>query len=196
MSDYKLESTNINENRTWKRLGYTVLKESLETRHEPNRPASLFKRLIQAVATVFLNLVDKAARLVNKPVVDIGREYSVSALQERIATLEDVLIRQWSNSAVDPLSPSDELKQYVAACHVARQYERVSKELLAKRLDVSPATAAMLLDRMESEGVITESYTITYHDVRHTIIEAAIEHQVDIVRRAAGAPGTAETKKH
>src|SRR5690606_11270316 len=209
MSQEKIDDTNLDEERPWKRIGKTVIEKHAKQEEEklaeqgriPRALEQAFPKTLRAVSNIFLNIVHVASRVARRPVVDIGQTYSVSALNERIVQLEEILVRQWTNYREDDyLTPNDQVQQYLAACHVARQYDRITLEQLSTRLGVSQRKAAMLLDQMMEDEIITESYTVTYHDVRRAAVDAAIEHQLGAIprniREEVAKPHSNSSKKH
>lgn len=189
MDDQLINQSVSDERYPWKRIaGQVVEKYTTETsltagkqiaRGTSGHIRRTLKYLGKVTSLLILKAVHSLARIANRPVVDIGREYSVSALNERINILEEVLVRQWSQlKDGDFLTPNDEIKQYIAACHVARQYDRITTQLLSSRLGVSKNEAEQLMDQLLEDEVITESYTVTYHDVRRTMIDATIERKL------------------
>lgn len=193
MSNQSEAVVGSNEQSPWKRIaGKEIGSRSENTQSNSAGPIesqtpSLIRRVLaylqNTVSNLFIHVVHKVSRSINKPMVDIGREYSVSDLNSRINTLEEILIRQWSQLPdSEIMSPKDEVKLYVAACHVARQYDRITSSLLATRLGVSQNRAELLLEQLMGDEVITESYTVTYHDVRKAMVEATIERQLHDAR--------------
>ena len=206
MADQQLIKTDPERHRPWKRIAGQEVKK-LEAKAQTSSPINLkdgriLNRFLVSFAKVisrlYLRTIHHAARVANRPVVDIGREYSVSALNDRINTLEEILVRQWSQLKDDDfLSPNEEVKQYIAACHVARQYDRITAQLLSSRLGISQNKAEQLLDQLMEDEVITESYTVSYHDVRRTMIDTTIERKLSTLPQITPTDTVeSQTKKH
>ncbi len=209
MASHQISNSNEVEPRPWKRIAGQELQSraaqpatsNISTATLPPRGwlRHIVSQLTLAISKLFIGVVHRIAKSVNKPVIDIGREYSVSALNERINTLEEILVRQWSQfKDEDFLTAHDEIKQYIAACHVARQYDRITAPLLSSRLGIRQAKAEQLIDRLMEDEVITESYTVTYHDVRRTMVDATIERQLQSMRNVAPSEAANQNliKKH
>ena len=206
MSDQQLAKTDSDQHRPWKRIaGQEVKSHTAKTQTSSNinlKDNRIINRLatslIKAISRLYLRTIHRAARIANRPIVDIGREYSVSALNDRINTLEEILVRQWSQLKDDDfLSPNEEVKQYIAACHVARQYDRITAQLLTSRLGISQNKAEQLLDQLMEDEVITESYAVTYHDVRRTMIDTTIERKLSSLPQITPTdPIESRVKKH
>ena len=206
MADQQLIKTDPEQHRPWKRIAGQEVKK-LEAKAQTSSHINLkdgrilnrfLVSLAKVISRLYLRTVHHAARVANKPVVDIGREYSVSALNDRINTLEEILVRQWSQLKDDDfLSPNEEVKQYIAACHVARQYDRITAQLLSSRLGISQNKAEQLLDQLMEDEVITESYTVSYHDVRRTMIDTTIERKLSTLPQITPTDTVeSQTKKH
>ena len=206
MADQQLIKTDPEQHRPWKRIAGQEVKK-LEAKAQTSSHINLkdgrilnrfLVSLAKVISRLYLRTVHHAARVANKPVVDIGREYSVSALNDRINTLEEILVRQWSQLKDDDfLSPNEEVKQYIAACHVARQYDRITAQLLSSRLGISQNKAEQLLDQLMEDEVITESYTVSYHDVRRTMIDPTIERKLSTLPQITPTDTVeSQTKKH
>ena len=206
MADQQLIKTDPEQHRPWKRIAGQEVKK-LEAKAQTSSHINLkdgrilnrfLVSLAKVISRLYLRTVHHAARVANKPVVDIGREYSVSALNDRINTLEEILVRQRSQLKDDDfLSPNEEVKQYIAACHVARQYDRITAQLLSSRLGISQNKAEQLLDQLMEDEVITESYTVSYHDVRRTMIDTTIERKLSTLPQIASTDTVeSQTKKH
>lgn len=206
MGDQQLVKTDSDQHRPWKRIAGQEVKKlaaknqtsshlNLRDNHALNR---LVSNLAKFISRLYLLTIHHAARIANRPVVDIGREYSVSALNDRINTLEEILVRQWSQLKDDDfLSPNEEVKQYIAACHVARQYDRITAQLLSNRLGISQNKAEQLLDQLMEDEVITESYTVAYHDVRRTMIDTTIERKLSSLPQITSTDTVeSQAKKH
>lgn len=198
-----------NKSPHWKRLGQKRIQQHAEKSEQEKQSDFLtvpewmkrpFRGLRNIAANVFLSLVHISARLTNRPIVDIGQKYSVSTLNERIDMLEEVLIKQWTNyKDEDFLTPNEEIRQYISACHVARQYERITPELLVARLGVSQSKAELLIDHMVSDEIVTESYTVTYHDVRRRAVDEVIERSISSLKKTSPTETTSQPssdKKH
>ena len=206
MSDQQLAKTDSDQHRPWKRIaGQEVKSHTAKTQTSSNinlKDNRIINRLatslIKAISRLYLRTIHRAARIANRPIVDIGREYSVSALNDPINTLEEILVRQWSQLKDDDfLSPNEEVKQYIAACHVARQYDRITAQLLTSRLGISQNKAEQLLDQLMEDEVITESYAVTYHDVRRTMIDTTIERKLSSLPQITPTdPIESRVKKH
>ena len=206
MADQQLTKTDSEHHRPWKRIAGQEVKK-LEAKAQTIsyvnlKDSRILNRFLVSFAKVisrlYLRTIHHAARVANRPVVDIGREYSVSALNDRINTLEEILVRQWSQLKDDDfLSPNEEVKQYIAACHVARQYDRITAQLLSSRLGISQNKAEQLLDQLMEDEVITESYTVSYHDVRRTMIDTTIERKLSTLPQITPTDTVeSQTKKH
>lgn len=197
---------------SWKRIGRKRIDAHIQAKErqkglKPESQSPILKSLFSAsqllknvAANLFLSLVHISSRITNKPIVDIGQKYSVSALNERINTLEEILVKQWTNLKDDDfLTPNEEIKQYIASCHVARQYDRITPEHLSQRLGVDHSKADALINQMIEDEILTESYTVTYHDVRRSNIDAAIEIRLKSLRKVTpdeSAASSSATKKH
>jgi hypothetical protein len=139
-------------------------------------------------ANAFIYLVHISTQVANKPLVDIGRQYSVSELNARIEQLEEALIKQWTGlKDADMLSAQEEVRLYVAACHVVRQYDRVTLELLMQRLNIGAARAILLMGRLQEDQVITEGYDVTYHDVMRQAAEVIMERELNALDKQAAS---------
>lgn len=149
------------------------------------------------LSRIAFRIIHWSARAAGQPLVDLDQKYSADQMNQRISQLEILLLNQWSNINENDFStPNNEIKKYLAACHVARQYDRVSVDLLRKRLDISTSKAETLVGQLVIDGVITEPYAETYYDVRRSTIDEVIARYVADLQKIAPSDMPRRNDKH